>query len=160
MNKPVIICIDDQRQILAALQKDLEFFAPFCEIQLCESAPEAAQLLEDLHAEACPIAVLICDHVMPGKNGIDFLLELAQDERFIRIKKIMLTGMASHSEAVKAVNEAGVHHYLEKPWLSAELISSVKILLTQFIEENAMDYEPLLPVLDSGVLGKIKQTQK
>lgn len=156
MNKPAIVCVDDQRQILAALQKDLEIFAPFCEVQLCESAAEAGQLLEDLQAEACPVAVIICDHIMPGKTGIDFLLELSRDHRFDHIKKVMLTGMASHKEAVTAVNEAGVHHYLEKPWLSAELISSVKILLTQFLEETAIDFKPFLPVLDQRMLTKTK----
>ena len=57
MEKVNIICIDDQREVLAAVQKDLVMFEPVAEIIECESADEAEEVLEDLYAEEKPVAM-------------------------------------------------------------------------------------------------------
>ena len=42
-NKPNIICIDDQREILATLEKDMESFSPYFSLLYCESTREAKE---------------------------------------------------------------------------------------------------------------------
>ncbi|KAA3611386.1 MAG: response regulator [Calditrichaeota bacterium] len=155
MDKPNIICIDDQRQILATLQKDLEYFDEYFTIQTCESASEAEDLLSSLADENEEVALLICDHIMPGKNGIDFMIDIQNDSRFRYTKKILLTGLATHSDAIAAINDANVSHYLEKPWDTTELLSIVKILITQFIFQTGLERDVFLPILDLETLQKM-----
>ena len=44
MKRPKIICVDDQREVLATLKKDLEEFTDLFKIEYCESAEEAYEL--------------------------------------------------------------------------------------------------------------------
>lgn len=139
MEKPNIVCIDDQRQVLATLQKDLEVMEEHCLIHTCETASEAKDLLNDLYNDGEQIALLICDHIMPGKNGVDFLVDVHEDSRFPHIKKILLTGLASHQDTITAINEAHVDHYLEKPWNPNELIDTVKSLVAKFVSDANLE---------------------
>ena len=160
MEKPNIICIDDQRQVLATIQKDLEVFERHCTIQLCETAAEARDVLEDLDASGEMIAMLVCDHIMPGMNGVDFLIEVNGDERFKHTKKILLTGLATHRDAIIAINEASVDRYLEKPWDSQELIDTVRTLLTHFIFDTNLNHEEFEDILDANIVSQKLQKQR
>ena len=147
-----IICIDDQREVLAALRKDLTLFQNVCTIISCESAEEAEDVLDELDAAGKKLALLICDHVMPGKNGIEFLAEFDKDLRFPDTMKLLLTGLATHQDTIYAINEAHIDRYIEKPWSEEELIYAVKILLTKFVLTAGLEYEWYLEVIDQKTL--------
>lgn len=89
---------------------------------------------------------------MPGQTGVDFLIDLKKDPRFRDTRTILLTGLATHQDTIRAINQAGIDHYIEKPWKSETLTGFVKELLTHFILDKGMGYEPYLPVLDKSVL--------
>ena len=129
MAKRDIICVDDQREVLAALSKDLEVIGQDFEITNCETADEADELINQYVNEGRDIALLICDHIMPGENGVDFLARIHKDSRFSNVKKILLTGLATHEDTIRAINEARIDAYLEKPWDPDELVSTVKKVL-------------------------------
>ena len=93
MQKPKIICVDDQREVLATLKKDLEEFIELFKIEYCESAEEAMELIEEIDENGDHLALLICDHIMPVSNGIDFLIEVDKDIRFTKTQKLLLTGL-------------------------------------------------------------------
>jgi two-component system chemotaxis response regulator CheY len=152
MEKPNIVCIDDQRDVLAALKRSLIGFADLCAVVDCESAAEAKELLDELDADGEPVALLICDHIMPGQTGVEFLADIALDPRFRHSKKVMLTGLATHQDTITAINTASIDRYIEKPWNDEELIAAVKVLLTEFIVKAGIDYEPFLSVLDQETL--------
>lgn len=152
MQKLTIVCVDDQREVLAAMEKDLAPLTEHCTLEICESADEAEELLDELDAEAKPVAVLICDHVMPGKNGVDFLIEVNRDPRFKHTRKLLLTGMATHQDTIVAINKAQIDRYVEKPWQGEQLLGVVKTLLTQFVLNAGLDYQTYLPVLDQETL--------
>ncbi|MEJ2544343.1 MAG: response regulator [Calditrichaceae bacterium] len=160
MKKPNIICIDDQREVLAAIKKDLDFFTPAFKIVDCESAAEAYEIMNDLHADNEEVAVIICDHIMPGENGIDFLTRLNQDQKFLYTKKFILTGLANHSDTIQAINEAEINAYLEKPWEKEEFVTIVKKLLTRFIVEAGIEYEDLMSYLDQATLERELKRKK
>ena len=126
MEKLNIICIDDQRDVLAAVQKDLVFFDPVCDIIECESTEEAEEVLEELYSGEKPVALIICDHIMPGENGVDFLARLQQDDRFSSIASILLTGLATHHDTIEAINRAHISHYVEKPWKTDDFQKKIK----------------------------------
>jgi len=129
MSKTNIICVDDQREVLSAIKKDLESFSDNFNIVDCESAGEADEVIEDLLNDGESIALIICDHIMPGENGIDFLAKINNSEKLKNVKKLLLTGLATQQDTIKAVNEAQIDYYLEKPWDSTEFIEAVKKLV-------------------------------
>lgn len=92
MEKLNIICVDDQREVLSAVLQDLEPLSRWINIEDCESADEALELMDDLDAQGEWVAVVISDHVMPGKSGVELLSEISADPRFIHTKKVLLTG--------------------------------------------------------------------
>lgn len=152
MDKINIIYVDDQREVLSALAKDLEVFESYVMVEECESADEAIALIDEIDSEGDFIALIISDHIMPGKTGVEFLIEIANDGRFGLTKKMMLTGQATHQDTITAINQANIEKYLEKPWKSDEIVNAVKVLLTQYILDSGINYEPYMPILDQPTL--------
>ena len=154
MQKPNIICVDDQREVLATLKKDLEEFIELFKIEYCESAEEAFELIEEIDENGDHLALLICDHIMPVSNGIDFLIEIDEDNRFTKTKKILLTGLATHQDTIVAINNASIDFYIEKPWESNNLVGAVKNLITKYILSAGIEYKDFLSILDQDFLYK------
>lgn len=82
MEKLNLICVDDQREVLSAVLQDLAPLKTWVNIEECESADEALDLLDELDSEGGYIALVISDHVMPGKNGVELLTDVSHDYRF------------------------------------------------------------------------------
>jgi DNA-binding NtrC family response regulator len=66
------------------------------------------------------IDVVVSDYLMPEMDGITFLGKV----REIRpeVPRIILTGYADKENAIKAINEVGLFHYIEKPWDNDNLL--------------------------------------
>jgi response regulator RpfG family c-di-GMP phosphodiesterase len=79
------------------------------------NAPEAA--LDKLRDHS--VDLVISDYLMPGMNGIAFLLELKKTHPFAT--RVLLTGYADKENAIKAINEVGLYQYIEKPWRNEDL---------------------------------------
>lgn len=141
-----IICVDDQREVLAALRNDLTELPFVCEF--CESADEAGEVLEDIDAEGGYVAVIVCDQVMPEKSGVEFLTEVAEDGRFEHVKKLLLTGLATHQDTIEAINKASIHAYMEKPWDVDGLLGEIRKLVTDFVLDVGLDYQSISEGLD------------
>jgi len=154
MKKPNIVCVDDQREVLATLKKDLEEFIELFKIEYCESAEEAMELIEEIDENGDHLALLICDHIMPVSNGIDFLIEVDKDIRFTKTQKLLLTGLATHQDTIVAINSASIDFYVEKPWESKNLVGAVKNLITKYILSTGIEYKKFLPILDQELLYK------
>lgn len=153
MSKPVILCIDDQRDVLAALSKDLDHFALQFDVVEAESADEAQEVLDDLDATGQPVALIISDHVMPGGTGVDLLSKIAAGPRFQQTRKLLLTGLATHADTIRAINEAKIDQYIAKPWDVAELHAAVARLVTHFIfDAMPDDHRKYLDILDKQVV--------
>jgi len=152
METPSILCVDDQPEVLHSLRNDLELFSEAFGLFECESAAEGWELLEEIDAEGGGVGVIVCDHVMPEKSGVDFLGEVEEDARFVHTKKVLLTGLATHQDAIQAINRANLDCYIEKPWNPEELISSVRRLMTESIVQAGVEYESLMHVLDQQVI--------
>jgi len=145
-----IICVDDQREVLAALQNDLSVL-PFG-VEGCESAEEAWEVIEELDASGKFVALIICDQVMPDKNGVDFLAEVATDDRFSHTRKMLLTGLATHSDTIRAINESNIDMYVEKPWNVESLLDHIRRLVTESVVSARLDYSSMIDILHSETL--------
>ncbi len=157
MKKTNVLCIDDQREVLAVIKKDLQFLEPIIEITDCESAAEAEEVLNEMQSDNESVALIICDHIMPGENGIDFLVRINNDGRFVKTKKLLLTGLATHQDTIEAINEAEIDYYIEKPWDSAQFQSAVKKLLTKYLLESGADYRAYKDYLDEAIIAKLQR---
>lgn len=154
-----IVCVDDQREILAALKKDLSGLEQFFQIDYCESTDEAKDVLDHCDADGMYAVLIICDHVMPGQNGIEFLSEIKRDDRFAAIPSVLLTGLATHQDTINAINDASIQAYVEKPWNKDELLEHVKKQYTLSVVKSGMDYQHMMSVLDQEVVLKALRMQ-
>ena len=154
MESLVIICVDDQREVLAGVAHDLSILAPYVRIEECESAKEAQSLLDELDVEGRPVALIVCDHIMPELSGVDFLSGLVADRRFPHLKKLLLTGQATHKDTIEAVNNARIDFYIEKPWEPDALVSVCRRLISEFLFDAGMYTEAFRKFVDPQVLLK------
>lgn len=152
MDKLNIIYVDDQREVLSTLSKDLEIFEKYLVVEECESAREALDLINEIDKAGDFVAVIISDHIMPGMSGVDFLTEITTDGRFDHTRKMLLTGQATHQDTIMAINQAHIEKYIEKPWKSGEFVEAVKVLLTHFVMTAGIDYKKYSPVLHQPTL--------
>lgn len=152
MEKLNIICVDDQREVLSAVLQDLEPMNVWLNIEDCESAAEALDLMDELDANGECVALVVSDHVMPEKTGVELLTEISADSRFVYTKKVLLTGQATHSDTINAINSAGINRYFEKPWGTKELLECVRTLVTEYIFDKGLDYSEWQAHLDQTVV--------
>jgi len=124
MNKPVILCVDDEPDILNTLKIQLknEFKDDYF-YELAESGNEALDLLEDFQEEA-QVIVVVSDWLMPGIKGDELLIKVHQ--KYPKIVKVMLTGQADAAVLQRAVKEADLYCCLYKPWKTKDLIETIK----------------------------------
>ena len=155
MEKINIICVDDEREVLNAISHDLQCFSPLFHIEECESAEECLELMEELDAEQQYVALIISDHVMPGKSGVELLSEIEHDERFLGTKKLLLTGLATQADTIRAINNSKLDNFFEKVWDVKELVQTVRELLTVFIVEKGINYEAYIESLDAPTLYRL-----
>ena len=125
MNKPVVICIDDEPIVLESLRRELEeALENKFDIETAVGGIEALDLVESLLAVGCQIAVVISDYIMPDLKGDEVLRRI--HEVSPNTLKIMLTGQATLEGVTNAINSARLYRYIAKPWSSEELNLTVR----------------------------------
>jgi DNA-binding NtrC family response regulator len=153
MSKIHIVCIEDEPDVLEAVVRELEPLEDCFPVEAAESAKEARSLLADLVKRGDEVGLLLCDHIMPGENGVDLLVDLQKDENWKPTRKVLLTGQAGLEATVKAVNQAELSHYIAKPWDGDELVQVAKDELTHYIKERNLNPMPYLRHLNMDILG-------
>ncbi|SMB83109.1 response regulator receiver modulated FAD-dependent pyridine nucleotide-disulphide oxidoreductase [Hymenobacter roseosalivarius DSM 11622] len=115
MKKPVLLVVDDDPQVLSAIDRDLrsEFRRDY-RVLRASSGAEALEILGELTTRAEPLALLLADQRMPGMEGVE-LLEKARGI-FPDAKRVLLTAYADTEAAIRAINNAYLDYYLLKPW--------------------------------------------
>lgn len=152
MDNLYIICVDDQREVLNSLSEDLTPFEELLMIEECESAKEAWDVINEIDQNGDYVVMVITDQVMPGASGVELLKKLIGDGRFPLSKKVLLTGQATHQDTIEAINKTSLDRYIEKPWKREELHDAIKVLLTQYVLQKGLDYEPYMTILDQQTL--------
>ena len=115
MRLPYIIIIDDDAQVLRAIQRDIRNeYRDDYRIAVTESAMEGLKLIKELKLKNDSVALLICDQRMPEMDGVTFLEKA--NEFFPNAKKILLTAYSDIEAAIRAINNVRLDYYLLKPW--------------------------------------------
>ncbi len=144
-----ILCIEDEQEVLDAVVRDLEKLEEQFPVETSTSAEEAREVIEKLLDDGKKIGLILCDHILPGDNGVELLIELHKNERTHESRKVLLTGQAGLDDTVRALNEARLHHYISKPWNREELLDVSVNLLTDFVIENEENLLPYMATLDT-----------
>ncbi len=147
-SKIYILIVEDEPNVLTSVARDLEIFEDVFPIEIAESAEDAREVIQEIHENEDKLGLVICDHILPGTYGADFLIELQKDEETKSAMNVLLTGQAGLDDTIKAINEGGLKHFIAKPWQKDELIEIAKKLLTDFVIENEKDLLPFMRVLD------------
>jgi thioredoxin reductase (NADPH) len=115
VNKPVILAVDDDREVLGAIERDLrKQYRSQYRIIAAGSPREALEAAQRLKSRNIPAALFLVDQRMPDMTGTQLLVELKK--LFPESKKVLLTAYADTEAAIAAINEVGLDHYLMKPW--------------------------------------------
>jgi two-component system chemotaxis response regulator CheY len=125
-----IVCVDDEQAVLNQLSAQLtRRFGDTHLVECAESAEEALRLIAEVFGAGDVVELLICDQVMPGMKGDRFLEAVHNSHP--EVMKVLLTGQAGLDSAIYAINRAGLHRYVEKPWEAEDLNMAIHNLLTQ-----------------------------
>jgi thioredoxin reductase (NADPH) len=115
VNKPVLLAVDDDPQVLAAVRRDLRSrYRDAYTVMSAESGPAALATAKELKSRGDALAMLISDQRMPGMLGVDVLAQ--SREVYPLARRVLLTAYSDIDAAVRAINEAHLDHYLSKPW--------------------------------------------
>jgi thioredoxin reductase (NADPH) len=139
MPKPVLLTVDDDPDVLRAVERDLRTrYADRYRILRAASGPEAIGTLQQLHARNEAVALMLADQRMPDLDGVGFLTQAT--ELFPSAKRALLTAYADTTAAINAINEAKVHYFLMKPWDPPE--ENLYPALDDLLNDWADSYHP------------------
>lgn len=115
MAKPVILTLDDDSEVLRAIEHDLRSeYGDRFRVVRASSAKIALEVLQKLKLRNESAALFIVDQRMPQMTGVEFLEQAM--EIFPMTKRVLLTAYADTNAAIHAINKAKIDYYLLKPW--------------------------------------------
>ncbi len=115
MARPVILSVDDDPQVLSAIERDLRHhYKSDYRIVKAGSPGEALDAARQLKQRGNAIALFLVDQRMPEMSGTKLLAEMRTLHPEAR--KVLLTAYADTEVAIEGINEIGLDHYLMKPW--------------------------------------------
>jgi DNA-binding NtrC family response regulator len=109
-----VLLVDDEDMVLTSVRAFLMLETEF-HVHGYVSPAEAVK-----HLETHPVDVVVSDYLMPDMNGIQLLAKARELQP--EAARILLTGHADKQSAIRAINEIGLYHYLEKPWDNSQLL--------------------------------------
>jgi DNA-binding NarL/FixJ family response regulator len=113
--KPAVLLIDDEPFILDVMRAGL---AADFEIETAGSAEEA-----DVMIGTRRYAAIVCDQILPGENGLEFLIRAFRQQPTAR--RILLTGYINPELLSRSTSLAGLSACLLKPVHFAELKKTI-----------------------------------
>jgi response regulator RpfG family c-di-GMP phosphodiesterase len=129
-----VLLVDDEEMVTAALRSFLELETPYR--VLAFGTP--SQALEAVREGR--VDVVVADFMMPEMDGVEMLRRVR--ELRPHVTRILLTGYADTENAIRAINEAGLYHYMQKPWDNEHLKLTIR---------NGMERSSLVNELDARI---------
>ena len=139
MARPILLAVDDDVSVLEAVVQDLrrQYGAEY-RVLRAASGQAALDTLGQLQSRQDPVALLLSDQRMPGMTGVEFL-EQART-LFPDARRVLLTAYADTEAAIRAINTARIHYYLNKPWDPPE--ERLYPVLTDLLDDWKAGYRP------------------
>lgn len=142
MKKPVIVCIDDEPDVLNSLKIELKkAIGDQCIIETAEGGEDALELLADLQADEYEIALVLSDYIMPDIKGDELLRKIHESSP--DTLTIMLTGQADLEALSNAIKYAKLYRYIPKPWQNEDLKLTVVEAIHSYLQDQKLTDEIL-----------------
>mgnify|MGYP003384737529 CR=1 FL=1 len=114
--KPCVLVVDDEVRSTETINRILdEDYHVICVF----SADEAEVVLKEKSVQ-----VILCDQRMPGRTGVEFLASVR--DIWPDILRVIISGYTDSENIINAINQAGIFHYITKPWHPEQLLMVVK----------------------------------
>jgi len=137
MNKPVIICVDDEPTILESLKIELKkALTEEYIIETAEGGKDALELIVELIEEGSEVPLVISDYFMPDIKGDELLRNIHNISP--KTLKILLTGQADLQAVSNAIKYAQLYRYIPKPWQAEDLILTVREAIRSYFQEKQL----------------------
>lgn len=124
--KDSVLIIDDDafmmKVLYRVLQKEYTLYQ-------AGSSEEAIDVLRGRHVKA-----ILCDHVLPGQSGLDFLIMLKQ--RNAQIKSVLFSAALETDLFIKAINHGQIFRFIKKPASPADIQQAVREAIRQYDIES------------------------
>jgi response regulator RpfG family c-di-GMP phosphodiesterase len=156
--KPRILCVDDEENILNAIQRSLR------KNYNIVTAGSGAEGLEVMATQG-PFDVVVSDMKMPEMNGATFLRHAR--EKHPDTVRMLLTGFADLDTVVTAVNEGYIYRFLAKPCSAAvladaidgavrqhQLLTSERVLLEETLKGSVRALTEILALANPAAFGR------
>ena len=115
MADPIILTVDDEPQVLNAIERDLRrHYRRDYRVLKAGSGAEAIEATRKLKQRNDPVALFLADQRMPTMSGTEFLAEARK--LYPEARKVLLTAYADTEAAIASINSIGLDYYLMKPW--------------------------------------------
>ena len=115
MAKPILLSVDDDSDVLRAIERDLRSnYGSEYRVIGSDSPEGALGLLKQLKVRNDHVALLLADQRMPHMDGVEFLKEATR--LFPDAKRALLTAYADTTAAISAINQANINYFFLKPW--------------------------------------------
>ncbi|HZP06747.1 MAG TPA: FAD-dependent oxidoreductase [Terracidiphilus sp.] len=139
MARPILLAVDDDVSVLEAVVQDLRRqYGTLYRVMRAASGQAALDTLAQLKTRGEPVALFISDQRMPGMTGVEFL-ERARPI-YPEARRVLLTAYADTEAAIRAINSARIHYYLNKPWDPPE--EKLYPVVTDLLEDWQAGYRP------------------
>ena len=140
MAKPVILTVDDEPQVLNAVERDLrQHYRGKYRIIKAGSGAQALEAVQGLKRRNDPLALFLADQRMPGMTGTEFLAEAML--LYPEARKVLLTAYTDTEAAIDSINTIGLDHYLMKPYEPGELYDILDDLLGVWHSSVELPYD-------------------
>ncbi|MEO1061798.1 MAG: response regulator [Actinomycetota bacterium] len=149
MGELLVLVVEDEAEVRAAIVRDLEPLLGSVRVDEAEDAEDAVAALDEAVEAGDRVGLILADHRLPGRSGVDLLVSLHADPERRPIRKVLITGQAGHADTIRAINEADLDHYLAKPWQPDDLLATAVTQLTDYVIEAGLDPLAYVDVLDA-----------
>ncbi|MCU7920814.1 MAG: sigma-54 dependent transcriptional regulator [Candidatus Thiodiazotropha sp. (ex Epidulcina cf. delphinae)] len=115
-NQPTVLIVDDEVRGLETLQRILQ---DDFNVQTAENVEQAREILENEWVQ-----IILCDQRMPDITGVEFLKQVR--DQWPEVIRMIISGYTDSEDIISAVNDAGIYHFITKPWHPDSLILLLK----------------------------------
>lgn len=150
-----VLVIDDEIRSLEAIRRVL---AEEFEVISVRGSEEAEEVLAGEMVQ-----VILCDQRMPAENGVDFLKRVR--DQWPDPIRMIISGYTDSEDIIAGVNEAGIYHYITKPWHPDRLIDTVREAARLYWAQReaggatSVEAKPSPKLLNS-VVGDLRRAQR
>ncbi len=134
-NKGVILFVDDENIVLNSLRTLIsQRFDENIIVEIAESGEEALEIIDEIIEEGLELQALVVDYIMPGMKGDELLVNV--HTRLPEVRKILLTGQSDLAGVKRAINDAALYRFIEKPWRDEDLLLTLKSAIHSYRQDK------------------------